>query len=578
LIEGAIKLSVMEAGEAAVHLPWLCPTTESLLALARESIELAWLSVRDDPGAVLLLLRNVQSSSSGPDFLGDVNRASLLDAGQRLLLENAHSGLSCFIDTRDRAAQRVLRTSWRYAWTATKLAERASGVDPVCAWVCGMLAPLGWMALAAADPSKVEACLEDADFIGQATLVQRSLWLLDQDAIARRLLRRWNVPTWVSDVVGRLATGKEIVQGLVSDLKLFRTVQAAVLVVEQQGDGLNVAVAVGIHEAMADLGLSAADLDVVGVAPAHASPAHAVNLQSLPPHTNPLLAEYLRCAAANQRLRENESLERLEREYDQLHQLIQGGRQADTERLQALKLEALAEFAAGAAHEINNPLAVISGQAQYLLGHESETARQQSLHKIIGQVQRVHQMLTELMQFARPARPQRQWVEPGLLAREALLSLHEFAAQRQVRLEGLEFEDLPTIFVDVRQSRTALECLVRNAVEAAGQSGWVRLSARALSECLEFLIEDSGKGPNPTHTEHLFDPFFSGRQAGRGRGLGLPTAWRLAKEQGGDVRHDTAPGEPTRFVLSLPWGPLRDDSKRVHPTAPGGPLPRIASA
>ena len=54
------------------------------------------------------------------------------------------------------------------------------------------------------------------------------------------------------------------------------------------------------------------------------------------------------------------------------------------------------------------------------------------------------------MQFARPARPQRQWVEPGLLARETLLSLHEFATQRQVRLEGVETEDLPTIFVDVR--------------------------------------------------------------------------------------------------------------------------------
>ena len=64
-----------------------------------------------------------------------------------------------------------------------------------------------------------------------------------------------------------------------------------------------------------------------------------------------------------------------------------------------LKLEALAEFAAGAAHEINNPLAVISGQAQYLLGHEAETVRQQSLQKIISQVQRIHLVLTELMQL-----------------------------------------------------------------------------------------------------------------------------------------------------------------------------------
>ena len=333
-------MSVMEAGEAAVHLPWLCPTTESLLALARESIELAWLKVREDPGTVLLLLRNAKTSSPGPDFLGEVDRAALLDAGQRLLLDNSHSSISCFIDFRARAAQRVLRTSLRYAWTASKLAERTSGIDPVCAWVCGLLAPLGWLALVAVDPGKVEACLKDADFSSQAAIVQRSLWSLDQDAVARRLMRRWNVPAWVSDVVGRLALSKEIAHGLVFDLKLFRIVQAAVLLVEQQGDGLNLAVTVGIQEAMADLGLSAADIDVGGVEPAHARPTPVASLQSSPPHANPLLAELIGLAADNHRLRENESLERLEREHDQLHQLIQGGQQADTERLQALKLEA----------------------------------------------------------------------------------------------------------------------------------------------------------------------------------------------------------------------------------------------
>jgi two-component system, NtrC family, sensor kinase len=578
LIEGAVKVSVMEAGEAAVQLPWLCPTTESLLALAREPVGLAWDSVRDDPGAVFLILRNVQSSSAPSDFAFNVDQVALLRAAQGLLVDNVHSPEPCFVDSRLEACRRVLRTALRYAWTASKLAERTAGVDPACAWVNGMTAPLGWMALAAIDPSKVQACLDDVDFSVQAAEVQRSLWSLDQDAIARRLLRRWGVPEWVSANVGRLALGKEIIEGMGADLKLFRILQAAVLLVEQQGEGLNLAVAAGIHEALADLGLTAGDLEAIGVEPIEAPAANSPDLVWRPPHADPLLPELLRLAADKHLLSQNKALESLEREQDQLHSLLQGGRQADTERLRALKLEALAEFAAGAAHEINNPLAVISGQAQYLLGHEAETARQQSLHKIITQVQRVHQLLTELMQFARPARPQRQWVEPRMLARETLLSLHEFAAQRQVRLEGLEIEDLPAIFVDARQSRTALECLVRNAIEAAGPAGWVRLRARAGSESLEFLIEDSGPGPNPAHAEHLFDPFFSGRQAGRGRGLGLPTAWRLAQEQGGDVRHAIAPGEPTRFVLTLPWGPQSGDATRASPTAASNSLPRIATA
>ena len=70
---------------------------------------------------------------------------------------------------------------------------------------------------------------------------------------------------------------------------------------------------------------------------------------------------------------------------------------------------------------------------------------------------------------------------------------------------------------------------------------------------IEVAVEDGGPGPDPAQRPALFDPFFSGRAAGRGRGLGLPVAWRLARQQGGDVRLDVAPPTgPTRFILTLP--------------------------
>jgi len=77
------------------------------------------------------------------------------------------------------------------------------------------------------------------------------------------------------------------------------------------------------------------------------------------------------------------------------------------------------------------------------------------------------------------------------------------------------------------------------------------------------VVEDSGPGPSSNQREHLFDPFYSGRLAGRGRGLGLPTAWRLAREHGGDVRFDPLPQGPTRFVLSLP----REKDEALRPAA-----------
>src|SRR5205807_2101936 len=92
-----------------------------------------------------------------------------------------------------------------------------------------------------------------------------------------------------------------------------------------------------------------------------------------------------------------------------------------------------------------------------------------------------------------------------------------------------------------------------NAIEAAPAEGWAGVRAEADGvEGVALVVEDSGQGPAAADREHLFDPFYSGRKAGRGRGLGLPTAWRLAREHGGDVRHDDNAEGPTRFILSLP--------------------------
>jgi signal transduction histidine kinase len=83
--------------------------------------------------------------------------------------------------------------------------------------------------------------------------------------------------------------------------------------------------------------------------------------------------------------------------------------------------------------------------------------------------------------------------------------------------------------------------------------GWAALRLEASApDLVEVVVEDSGPGLAAGQTEHLFDPFYSGRQAGRGRGLGLPTAWRLAHVQGGDIRYVNLPDGPTRFIFRLP--------------------------
>jgi len=239
---------------------------------------------------------------------------------------------------------------------------------------------------------------------------------------------------------------------------------------------------------------------------------------------------------------------------DELHRALEEQRAGEAERLQARKLCALAEFAAGAGHEINNPLAVISGQAQYLLGHEADPNRQRSLHKIIGQAHRINQILRDLMQFARPTPPRMETVYLPGLVREVAASLSDLAVERHVRLVCPDPEPTAALCADPGHLRTALTCLVRNAIEAAPAEGWagIRLDASAPQQ-IDVVVEDNGPGLPAPLREHLFDPFYSGREAGRGRGLGLSTAWRLVKVHGGDLRFVNLPNGPTRFVMSLPY-------------------------
>src|SRR5262249_51914324 len=147
---------------------------------------------------------------------------------------------------------------------------------------------------------------------------------------------------------------------------LFRLIQLAVLVVQTEHTGLGLPVGARVADAAASFGLGPADLEALAGVTVDPGESDATSA----PHDLALLGDLLALAAENRRLAEAPALERLESDVDQLHHAFEDQRHSEASRLQANKLTTLAEFAAGAGHEINNPLAVISGQAQYLLGHE----------------------------------------------------------------------------------------------------------------------------------------------------------------------------------------------------------------
>lgn len=245
------------------------------------------------------------------------------------------------------------------------------------------------------------------------------------------------------------------------------------------------------------------------------------------------------------------------------------------DELTNLKLRALAELAAGAGHEINNPVATISGHVQQLLPGETDPDRILALMTIGAQALRIRDMIGDLMLFARPPQPRPVACDLAEAAREVGASLAERAADSRIDLRlGHAPAPLP-IMADTTQLRVLLSALVNNAIEATPPGGRVVLDVGHFVDGgaaqARFTVTDTGRGLSDLEREHLFDPFFSGRQAGRGLGFGLAKAWRIATLHGAGLRVATPPEGGVVFTLLWPLeGDLHDQldppaDRHFHP-------------
>jgi two-component system, NtrC family, sensor kinase len=558
----AVRLS--DPGESAIELPWLRPAAASLVALARSSISAAWPAIKSDPGAVLHLVRHFPPGSSA-FFPDDIEHSPLvLESALRHVQQNSPG----IVDWLHPDVMPIHAAALAYARIAEMIALRVGRCDSACAWIGGLLAPLGWFAVCAIEPEAAADCLRHPDFADDAPEMQQELWGLDAHGLGRRLARRWAFPDWLRAVVGYLGLSAQDAAQVGADDRLFRIVQLAVLLAQTNSNYLGLPVGTECVELLNSLGLTEEDLNAIGAEWCISRTARSQRVIAKSEIAPALLPDLLELAIDKRRLEHGPHGQRLEGEMDRLQESLAEQRRTEAERLHRQKLRSLIELAAGAGHEINNPLAVISGQSQYLLRKEEDASRQDALRTIIRQTERIHQILTDLMQFARPPQPRRLHYELSALVSEVVDELQPFGATRFVKIEWLEPAEPTLVMVDGPMIRTALAALIRNAVEAASKEGWVRVSMESVDGKWQVAVEDNGAGPLPAQIEHLFDPFYSGHAAGRGRGLGLPTAWRLAQENGGDVRFEPLADSPARFIMSLPhFIPAVEMAAPVAPTA-----------
>jgi len=212
------------------------------------------------------------------------------------------------------------------------------------------------------------------------------------------------------------------------------------------------------------------------------------------------------------------------------------------------------EMAAGAAHEMNNPLAVISGRSQLLAAQLADPKHRAMAHLIHEQSHRLSEIITDLMDFAKPVPPDFRECDPAELIARAL---HDAKQQSDPADRNIEFTmgDVPAVMVDAVQVSAAICEVIGNALHATDPSeGNISLHAAydASGNRVVITVADNGCGMDEATLKRAFDPFFSNKPAGRRRGMGLPKALRWVEASGGSMRLESRPQQGTRTVILLP--------------------------
>ncbi|WP_174718471.1 cache domain-containing protein [Azoarcus sp. DN11] len=247
-------------------------------------------------------------------------------------------------------------------------------------------------------------------------------------------------------------------------------------------------------------------------------------------------------------------------------------RRAQQQLVMSEKLAAIGELTAGVAHEINNPVAVIQGNLDVLrdlLGPAAEPVRQE-IRLIHQQADRIRQIVTKLLQFARPGEfaGYAEAVEVNEVVADCLfLTQHNFDR----RAIGVVTDYRATVHIEINRSelQQVLINLIVNAAQAMPDGGRLAIASDDWREDgvptgVTIAVRDTGAGIAPEDLSRIFDPFFTTKK-GSGTGLGLSISYTIVERYGGRITVESRPGEGSVFTLWLRHVARYDET----PSAPG---------
>jgi signal transduction histidine kinase len=228
-------------------------------------------------------------------------------------------------------------------------------------------------------------------------------------------------------------------------------------------------------------------------------------------------------------------------------------RDLEQQLVRAEKLITVGVLAAGIAHEIGSPLAVIRGRAEQVLRTVGEGPRAEDLRVIIKHIDRIASTLRQVLDFSR-----RQPIERVSVALDSVLEQARNLLQWKLEAKGVHIDvrldaGLPALAADPDQLQQVLVNVLLNACDASAEGQHVMVRARrSRSGMVDIEVADAGCGIAPEHMNAVFDPFFTTKKRGEGTGLGLSIASSIVRNHGGEIDLTSTPGKGTTVKLTWP--------------------------
>jgi signal transduction histidine kinase len=221
--------------------------------------------------------------------------------------------------------------------------------------------------------------------------------------------------------------------------------------------------------------------------------------------------------------------------------------------IESEKLTSIGLLAAGVAHEVNTPLAVVSSYSQMLYKQlRQDDPKAKILDKIIKQSFRASEIVNSLLNFSRTSGSEFRLVDlHGVVSDTLSLLEHQFKTSK-VRIKREFGTSVPQVLGNPGKLQQVFLNLFINAKDAMPDGGELVIRTSSQDSVFRVEVVDTGVGIAEEHLKKVYDPFFTTKELGRGTGLGLSVTYGIIQEHSGKITVDSNPGHGTRFTLEFP--------------------------